>query len=166
MSTEEEIIGTDLTILNLIARINRESKTALQDFNKLKIKDIPAFPSRILSVVSRRSGCTQQELALLLERDKAQVARALRELEKDGLITRVAHKSDWRSRCLILTAEGQKIADALNHQRSLLAETMLHNVPDAGKQVLIQLLSQILSDLMTSNVDNASAPGSDAAAQC
>lgn len=138
----------NLDILNLMGQINRACQISLQQSDTLKSLDISAFSARLLSVISRNPGRTQRELAELLERDKAQIARTIRELEAKRLVTRTAHQTDWRALCPIVTDEGSRIAILLNHERDTLAASMLRGIDDPEKQLLIGLLQKMLTELV------------------
>lgn len=51
--------------------------------------------------------CTAQVIATSLERDKAQIARVVRDLLEDNLIEKHHHPSDRRSQILQLTEKGE-----------------------------------------------------------
>lgn len=138
---------TDAEILNLMSQINRACQAALQQSETMKSLDLAVFPARILSVISRSPGRSQQELAQLLERDKAQVARTLRELETKGLVTRSVHQADWRSLCPALTEEGSFIADQLNQERVSLAGRMMSGISEEEKPLVAGFLQRMLSVL-------------------
>ena len=139
---------TDAEILNLMGQINRACQAALQQSETMKLLDLAVFPARLLSVISRSPGRSQQALAELLERDKAQVARTLRELEAKGLVTRSAHKTDWRSLCPALTDEGSRIAWQLNQERVGLAARMMADISEEEKPLLANLLQRMLTELV------------------
>lgn len=138
---------TDADILNLMGQINRACQAALQQSATMKSLDLTVFPARLLSVISRSPGRSQQELAELLERDKAQVARTLRELEAKGLVTRSAHQTDWRSLCPALTEKGAGIARQINQERIDLAARMMSGIDEEKKPLLANLLRRMLSEL-------------------
>jgi DNA-binding MarR family transcriptional regulator len=62
---------------------------------------------RMLQLCERHPGITQQGLAQLTGRDKGQVARLVKQLLDDGLLTRDAHPDDKRSHRLRPTIAGQ-----------------------------------------------------------
>lgn len=140
----------DAEILDLMGQINRACQTALRQSETVQSLNLAAFPARILSVISRDPGRSQQELAEVLERDKAQVARTLRELENQGLVTRPAHKTDWRSLCPALTNEGARVAKLLNQDRLGLAKRMVRDIAQDDKLMLAGLLQRVLTELMDS----------------
>lgn len=141
----------DSEILNLMGQLNRATQAALQHSEVVRSLNIAVFPARILSIISRSPGRSQQELAEVLERDKAQVTRTLRELEDKGLITRPAHQNDWRALCPVLTEEGSRIATLLNQERTSIAERMMRAVSNGEKTLLADLLQRMLSELTAAN---------------
>jgi DNA-binding MarR family transcriptional regulator len=61
---------------------------------------------RMLQLCKRHPGITQQGLVQHTGRDKGQVARLVKELLDEGLLTREKHPEDGRSHCLQPTAKG------------------------------------------------------------
>lgn len=137
----------DTDILNLMGQINRASQAALQQSETMKSLDLAVFPARLLSIISRSPGRSQQELAEALARDKAQVARTLRELEARGLVTRRANRADWRSLCPELTETGADIARRINQERVDLATRMMSGIIEEEKPLLASLLRRMLSEI-------------------
>lgn len=97
---------------------------------------ITAFQGRLINLIGRSEGVSQLTLASWTDRDKAQVARAVKELENRNLVLRSAHASDWRLKCLSLTAEGQQIHAELNDLRARLASVALDMLTSEEKNAL------------------------------
>lgn len=105
------------------------------------------FQARLLNLIGRTPNRTQLDLVGLTERDKAQVARAVKELEAHGLVARVAHPSDWRSKCLTLTPSGAEIHAGLRALRAGLGETLLAPLSAAERQLLHDSLAKMAATL-------------------
>ena len=107
-----------------------------------------AFQARLIHLIGSNEGISQLTLAAFTERDKAQIARAIKELEAHGFVTRSAHASDWRTQCLSLTTEGKKIHAKLKHLRKQLAATALCNLTEDEKHALEVGLSKMKTALV------------------
>lgn len=99
-----------------------------------------------MMVIHTNPGITQSQLGRAIARDKSSVTPLIRELDKDGLVSRVPSKSDRRSVSLTLTREGEKMlrrlsAHADEHDRKLDA------VIGAEKEDLVRLLKRIIDAL-------------------
>lgn len=104
---------------------------------------LTTFQARLVNIVGRRQDVTQLDLASVLDRDKAQIARAAKELEGRGLVTRRAHASDWRSKCLALTPEGKRVHASLSNMRQQVAADILAQFSEQEKQDLRTLLEKM-----------------------
>lgn len=64
---------------------------------------------RLIAVLAEEEGLTQQALVARTEMDKMTISRAAQALAERGLVTRVLHGSDKRSRALALSGEGRAL---------------------------------------------------------
>ena len=108
---------------------------------------LPEFQARLINLIGRHDGISQQALAALAERDKAQIARAIKELEMHGHVARRAHASDWRSQCLVLTDKGKATHAELNAIRKNLGAAAVSKLTPAEKQTLKTCLGKIQAAL-------------------
>lgn len=97
---------------------------------------LTAFQARLVNVIGRNEGVSQLELGALVERDKAQIARAIKDLEAQGLVTRSADIADWRTKCVALTPEGRQAHTRLNSMREQLAADVLARFSNEEKHAL------------------------------
>ncbi|WP_339901185.1 MarR family winged helix-turn-helix transcriptional regulator [Paraglaciecola polaris] len=70
---------------------------------------IGAMHVRSLTVIAQSDACTANHIVNVLARDKAQVARIVKELLAADLIEKCAHPEDKRSQILSVKAEGQTL---------------------------------------------------------
>ncbi|MFA5489918.1 MAG: MarR family transcriptional regulator [Candidimonas sp.] len=110
-------------------------------------EDLPEFQARLINLIGRNEGISQQSLAALTERDKAQIARAIKELEAHGHVSRSAHTSDWRTQCLALTAQGRETHTRLNDIRRKLGAAALSILTMEEKQALKACLFKVKAAL-------------------
>lgn len=64
---------------------------------------------RLIAVLAEEEGLTQQALVARTEMDKMTVSRAAQALAERGLVTRLQHGSDKRSRALALSDAGRDL---------------------------------------------------------
>jgi DNA-binding MarR family transcriptional regulator len=147
----------DDDLLDLFGAVANGFQARLQSLAAHDELGLAPFQARMLSLISRNVGCSQQVLAQWTGRDKAQVARTAKDLETRGLITRHAHQSDWRMQCLAVTIEGEKAAQLLNRQRVQAGAEMLENVSSEEREILHRVLSKMRSQL-ASNIGFAQVP--------
>lgn len=102
---------------------------------------------RALLFVGRHPMGTQSDLVEHSGADKAQIARMLNMLEERGLLERVPHPQDKRSRCLALSPSGQAVCEAMRTSRRSVTQQMLQGFAPAEQQQLQGLLTRLLENL-------------------
>ncbi len=106
---------------------------------------LTVFQARLINIIGRNHGISQLNLGLAIDRDKAQIARAVKELEAFGFVARSTRAPDWRTKCLTLTPEGRRIHAHLKDIRSQLAADMLRGFSDEEKQALQLSLEKMVA---------------------
>lgn len=97
---------------------------------------LSAFQTRLINLIGRNDGISQLTLGTFTERDKAQIARALKELEAGGFVARSPKTSDKRTKCLTLTPAGKAVHLRLSALRERLASTALSSLAEDEKRAL------------------------------
>ncbi|TCK07602.1 MarR family winged helix-turn-helix transcriptional regulator [Marinobacterium mangrovicola] len=76
--------------------------------------DLPITHIRVLKGICRIEECTAHHIASQMRRDRAQIARVVSELVKNGLIMKVTHPQDRRSQLLEPTEAGLQLRERLD----------------------------------------------------
>src|SRR6185295_11468461 len=63
----------------------------------------------ILVLLFYKNGINQQEISVLLNRDKTTIARVIVNMERNNLIVRMTDRSDNRGKLIYLTDEGERV---------------------------------------------------------
>lgn len=134
-------------IFNLLREVELAFVNRLQHMPPLKALSLAPYLGRLLRVISDNPGVSQSSLCQTTDRDKAQVARALKELERRGFITRAPHETDWRTQVITLTEEGQEAAAIIGLHRNATIAEALRDIPEDRQQVLRETLEKIRSAL-------------------
>ena len=102
---------------------------------------------RLLTMLWKEDGITQQQLADKLGRDRAGVTRMTDILEEQGILVRVADKSDRRVNLLYLTKKGREMEPlaAAAAQRAL--DDMTKDFSPEEKNVFAQLHTRAIRNL-------------------
>lgn len=137
----------EIEIVDLLAQVNSSFRAKLQHLPVLEELSLPSYQARLLVLVGRCPGWSQQQLANATERDKAQVARSVKELETRGLLTRTPDVADGRVHGVVLTETGSRTARRLNQERANLARKVLKDMDRADQRLLAELLTR-LSDAL------------------
>lgn len=94
-------------------------------------------------------GTRQGELARTIGITEASLARTVQQLERAGLLTRMADAQDRRTYQLYLTAEGADLAKRISTRLSVFRSDLLAEVPDealAGSIDVLRLFSSRIAD--------------------
>lgn len=138
----EESFGKWISIIhrNLCAYMNQS----------LPGSDIGYGPKRFLIEIALFPGLTQEEVSERLLMDKTTTARAVKELEKKGYITRKRDPEDKRCRRLWPTEQGKVFAPKVIEARKKAQETLAQGFTEEERErlaILLQNLAQNASHL-------------------
>jgi len=130
-------------LADLLRKVSSTFQVRLNAMSAIEDLGLAPYHARVLSVIGRYPTISQLSLAASTERDKAQVARAIKELEKRGFIVRSSHETDWRTQCLSLTAAGTQAAALIDLQRAELMTQALRDCSPAEQEALCHILGKI-----------------------
>ncbi|WP_137788348.1 MarR family winged helix-turn-helix transcriptional regulator [Sphingomonas sp. 3P27F8] len=134
----------DDELTRLFRAITTGFHSRLEQLPAHELLQLPLFQARLFGAIGRNPGVTQQALAKGTARDKAQVARAIAELERRGFVSKAAHESDWRAHGLFLTEEGGRIWAIAEHQRRDLVADTFKGLSQQEKGALRDILEKIV----------------------
>ncbi|MDQ7988538.1 MAG: MarR family winged helix-turn-helix transcriptional regulator [Candidatus Dactylopiibacterium sp.] len=119
-----------------VARSLRESGQALTHME-----------AKVLAFFARHPGATQSVLVSASGRDKAQLARLVRDLKAKGLLEVRANAADGRSQCLHLTAAGQACHDDLEGLWQEASQQGAQGLSGEERAQLLALLARVRANL-------------------
>ena len=134
-------------LIDQLSLLARTFQNHLRDNPALRAAGLPGFQARVIAFFARHPGASPQALAKASGRDKAQVARAIKELESRDLLTRSHDAKDRRVACLMLSPSGEELAAALLEQRQALGAAMLEPLSQTERDSLGLLLDKMLARL-------------------
>lgn len=101
---------------------------------------------RILILLLESKGMTQKELTVHLGVQPGSVSEVIGKLERNGLIIRTESEADHRTMNLLLTEEGQTVAQQAFAVRNVWHENMFSALSEEEKQTLLRLLEKVNGD--------------------
>ncbi len=116
---------------------------AYRSFARHRDKDLikpGRFPA--LAIIYLNPGISQSALGRAIARDKSTVSPLIKDLQKNGFISRKPSAHDRRSVTLSLTKKGERTLDRL-HARAKEHEDELDRIVGASKSRLMSLLDKI-----------------------
>ena len=130
----------------LIADIGR---LARKEFDR-RVRDLGLTRAQwlFLSYLGRHPGCTQSELAELLQMEKTTVSRQAERLEKAGWIERGDATADARAYHLKLTRRAERIIIQLDERADKLRNDYLEGISPLRRSALLTELTLIKRNLL------------------
>lgn len=115
----------------------------------LKEKNLPITPDqfRVLTHLWQNNGCSQQELALGSNRDRANVTRIIDILEREGIVERKDHENDRRIYRIHLTKKGKELEKeaALCAKQSI--DDALKGITQKEIEICLNVLNKTIENL-------------------
>ncbi|HKB56415.1 MAG TPA: MarR family transcriptional regulator [Lacunisphaera sp.] len=125
------------------------SRLVRKEFDR-RVRDLGLTRAQwlFLYYLARQPGCTQSELAELLQMEKITISRQADRLEQRGWIQRSDHADDARAYHLELTARAERIITRLDERAARLRKDYLHGIPAPRRSALLADLSLIKTNLL------------------
>lgn len=125
------------------------SRLARKEFDR-RVRDLHLTRAQwqFLYHLARNPGCTQSELADLLQLEKITVSRQAERLVRAGWVERRDHADDGRAYLLFVTRKARPILARLEAVAETLRGEYLHGLPDGRRAALIRDLLHIKSNLL------------------
>lgn len=139
----------DNEIIDLLRSVANSFHVRMKEQVVANDSGLSAFQAQLINLIGRNDGISQLALGSLTERDKAQIARAIKELETGGFVTRSLKASDKRTKCLALTPAGSALHIRLNGLRGQLAAEVLSCLDDDEKHAMHAGLQKMAAMLRT-----------------
>ncbi|WP_404320200.1 MarR family winged helix-turn-helix transcriptional regulator [Malaciobacter canalis] len=129
----------------LIANIRNHLKNNLE--KKLQEHDISATQSIIIRRLCEKDNLTQKELAKDTYFKQSSLTLLIDKLEQKGLVERKNKKNDRRAYLICITSKGKKLEQIIKDAGKELEEKALEGIDLHNKELLIQALKQVYSNL-------------------
>ncbi len=139
-ATAEDILESIHTIMHLV---RTEQYRVLRDGPY----DLTHMEGKILGFFAKNPGATLGALAKKLGRDKGQVARLIKTVKDQGLLTAQNAVGDRRQVRLELTAEGRAVRQSLERQLGSLAKSAIKGLNREECNRLAVLLDRVQANL-------------------
>src|SRR5258708_26832471 len=116
------------------------SRLVRKEFDR-RVRDLGLTGAQglFLYYLARQPGCTQSELAELLQMEKITISRQADRLEQRGWIQRSDHADDARAYHLELTARAERIITRLDERAARLRKDYLHGIPAPRRSALLEI---------------------------
>ncbi len=121
---------------------------------KLKEQGFSLAPPdiKLLNYLQENPGISLQKLATVTIRDKAQITRKVKELEKKKILFRQKDAHDSRSYQLFLTKEGSQLQIKTKVLRTKVLQDLYANLSKDEQKKLLKLLEKCLKDMVLTDL--------------
>ena len=125
------------------------SRMARKEFDR-RVRDLGLTRAQwlFLYYLARQPGCTQSDLAELLQMERITISRQAKRLEKAGWIRRADHAADGRAYHLDLTARAERIIVRLDERADRLRDDYLQGLSPRRRHSLLTDLTLITANLL------------------
>jgi len=132
------------------------SRLARKEFDR-RVRDLGLTRAQWLFLfnLARQPGCTQSELAELLQMEKITISRQADRLEKAGWIRRGDDAADARAYHLELTPRAERIIARLDDRADRLRNDYLQGIPPTRREALAADLALIKANLLQLDAKSA-----------
>ncbi|BDR56000.1 MarR family winged helix-turn-helix transcriptional regulator [Xylocopilactobacillus apis] len=127
----------------------RLKRRLLQEF--LKPYELKAFDSMLLVTVLMHPGCSQSDIIQHVMADETSIARGLRNLERQNLITRCEDPDNHRKKLVNPTTKAQEVFDEFNSFLKLWNQLIFKNFNEQEQNDLEKLISKMELNLKEMN---------------
>jgi DNA-binding MarR family transcriptional regulator len=134
----EELSGYTGFLLGFLGEKSRRNFIALLEPHGFHPREFG-----LMTVMAKRPGITQQELASLARVDPSSMVALLDDLEKRGVAERRIDPEDRRRRSVFLTKKGEEQMRVLQREARKAANTFLQPLDEAERETLNALLRKL-----------------------
>lgn len=113
--------------------------------------EITHMENKVLGFFTRNPGASQSEFVEASGRDKAQVARLIKQLREQGLLEMSVDEKDRRQQKLTVTSQGRSLYEKLKRAEKALCSKAVEGLDDVQAQLVVELLAKIQRNLTASN---------------
>lgn len=101
----------------------------------------------ILKCIYKHGELQQNKISKLIAKDEPSVSRAVNNMIKNGMVTRVQHPNDKRTNLICLTDKAKEIEESLHNECLVALNEAVKNIPSPDIKIFQNVLYQIISNL-------------------
>lgn len=150
MVEHEDFIMDEIEDMSLGSLISTASRAYLFHlFHEIEKYGIHGGQFQFLRSLSKKDSISQEELANIYHNHQSTIARALRKLEDEGMISRKVDENNRRKNIITITAKGRNIVDNIQ----LMDEKWENNIKSLDNDEKTKL-KELLKSLTVESLEN------------
>lgn len=134
-------------ISNTIPDLFESYRVALRHALNAKQLGLNAMYVKCVILISKTPNCTANDISTILNRDKAQIARLIKEMIVKGWVDKKASKSDKRSYILALTVQGVALNEQIKQAKKRVSSQMLKGLSKEDIATFQRISGKIVDNL-------------------
>lgn len=138
---------TNDNIANTIPDLFESYRRALRHALNANQLGLNAMYVKCIILISKRPNCTANDICTILSRDKAQIARLIKEMILKGWVSKQSSESDKRSFILTLTEQGLLLNEQITVSKKRVSSQMLKGLSKEDVAVFERISGQIINNL-------------------
>jgi len=116
------------SVTDIVFNILHSYKMAMRSTLKGHEAGLNGMNVKCLTFISKSQNCTANDIVIFFNRDKAQIARLIKEMMTNGWLTKTANPEDKRSQLLRLTEQGKELAELIRITDQQVYKKMQENI--------------------------------------
>lgn len=128
-------------MIDTMSKFNRKLRTVFDA--RVKERGLTLARARTLMALNKQEGLYQKELAEVLEIENATMVRLLDGLERQSFIERQSVEGDRRAKRIVMTVEGQQLAEQVVELANEVREDLLDGVSDEEINIALNVLKKM-----------------------
>jgi DNA-binding MarR family transcriptional regulator len=117
-----------------------------EELDKAGIEFSPVF-MKVLKMVEKIPECSAQKITVILEKDKAQITRAIKDMVSHGLLIQVRDEKDTRVKLLRLTDKGEANLKMFRVVEQQIEKSMATGISTEDLKHFLTVMGQIRANL-------------------
>ena len=135
------------SVTDLVFSIVNSYRLAIRSGLKANEIGLNAMHVKCLTFINNSQYCTANDIVSYLARDKAQIARLIKEMIDNQWLTKTTNPQDKRSQLLSLTKEGQSLAEQISATQNQVHQQIQYNLSNEEIAAFIKTAEIISSNL-------------------
>ncbi|MES1952489.1 transcriptional regulator [Salinisphaera sp. S4-8] len=124
-------------------------KRAMRDGYATAGIELSVAQIRMIKGIASHPGTSAQDISARARQDKGHIARLIKDLESEGLLTRYPHPQDSRYRQLELTPAGSTMAERIRTVEAEAGARMARALPETDIKRFVELAEAMIVNLET-----------------
>ncbi|WP_144212999.1 MarR family winged helix-turn-helix transcriptional regulator [Shewanella donghaensis] len=137
------------TLSDTVFSIVHSYRLAMRSSLKANEIGLNGMHVKCLTFINKSHICTANDIVSFFARDKAQIARLIKDMIDNKWLTKEANPEDRRSQILSLTDEGRKLAELIARTQEQVLKQMQQNLSTAEVAAFTKTAAIIAANLKT-----------------